>query len=308
MMGALRWKFLLVMLGVCLVAGTAGAANITIDDGMTPNATWGVGATGQGGEDQEVESGCLMGQEWDVEGMFLTGTTLALVGGWDFENGLSDPQYPNNPDDHHSASGDIFIATGDAPTYGEDAAGVTSSKMSAYGYDYVIDVNWLAGTYTVFSDSDNHLVDTVTEANNQAANPYRRESGGEEITSAAGNFTSYGYEGDDPLPTEYANEGFDGTDYTDGSHAYNKEGTPYDAEGQRYAVTFDLGWLDDILGTSQDEVWFHFTEQCGNDSAMGNVTDWSEESQVVVPEPASMGLLGFGLFGLLATRIRRKRL
>jgi hypothetical protein len=41
-------------------------------------------------EDQEVEPDCAIGQEWDVEAFFLNGTELAMVGGYDFKNGLND--------------------------------------------------------------------------------------------------------------------------------------------------------------------------------------------------------------------------
>jgi PEP-CTERM motif len=67
-------------------ANTLGL-NITIADG---NAAPGYTGIGQGGEDNETEGypPTLQSQSWDLEGMFLNGNSLAMVGGFKFDTGV----------------------------------------------------------------------------------------------------------------------------------------------------------------------------------------------------------------------------
>ena len=74
------------------VTGIASALNVTIYDRQ-----------GSGGEDNETEPNTLTGQHWDLEAFFLDGTLLTLVGGFDFENGVTD-KYGRD-----WAPGDIFV-------------------------------------------------------------------------------------------------------------------------------------------------------------------------------------------------------
>ena len=86
-------------------------------------------------EDQEVEPGAVPGQQWDLEGFFLSDGTgeeetnqLALVGGFDFAEGETWVE-----------SGDIFIDTDLGTDY----------------YDYVLDLNFQTSgsyTYTVYQN------------------------------------------------------------------------------------------------------------------------------------------------------------
>lgn len=163
-------------------------------------------------------------------------------------------------------SGDIFVALDTAPIYG--GTGGNSTSMGFYNYDYVIDVDWTNGTYQVFNGDK---VNIVSLAQNNGSNPWRRASGGTLISS--GSFINQ--EG-----LTDAQTGFLG--------------------GTHNQVSFDLGWLTHLLNPQvENDVWFHFTEQCGNDNLMGH---W----QTPVPEPASLGLLGMGVMGILATRIRKR--
>ena len=91
--------FKIYLFSILMVFWAAGIAfaislgtNITIWDGVSSSSDWhGIQ------EDQEVEPGCIPGQLWDLEGFFLDGTMLTMVGGFDFENGYGGYQ-----------SGDIF--------------------------------------------------------------------------------------------------------------------------------------------------------------------------------------------------------
>jgi len=149
--------FLVVVLGVFLFAGSAFAGNITIYDNR------GYTGSGQGGEDAETEPGMIATQVWDLEGFFLNGTNLSMVGGWDFINGAAGYTYK---------SGDIFIdTTGDA-WYGKDG-----TPPLNYGYEYAIDVNWTGGTYSVYTLDSTSILEQVSETYNQIeSNPYRLTS------------------------------------------------------------------------------------------------------------------------------------
>ena len=148
-------KFILAIATIFLfvIGANAYAANITIPDGVSSGTGW-YGAQ----EDQEVEPNCLTGQVWDLEGFFLNGTTLTMVGGYDFVNGEGGWD-----------SGDIFIDTD-----------------NTNGYDYVLDMNFGSSTYSVYSiDSDATLLN-VYYTQNQASNPWRYESGGSLVGNNAG--------------------------------------------------------------------------------------------------------------------------
>ena len=92
-----------LMLFLC--AGSALATNITILDGNANSETGWYGK----GEDQEVEPGMVANQNWDMEGFFLDGLTLTIVGGFDFINGVVGNQ--DSGVDRKWTSGDIFIDT-----------------------------------------------------------------------------------------------------------------------------------------------------------------------------------------------------
>jgi hypothetical protein len=160
--------------------------------------------------------------------------------------------------------------------------------MKDYRYNYVIDVDWAKGRYTVWTNAGEGdvptPVDIVLFEQNYGANPWARNGGGTEIASGAGTFSM--------ISASDAQTGFIG--------------------GTHNSVSFDLTWLAGILGedATTTPMWFHFTEECGNDNLMGNLPGGWQPGPItppgVVPEPASMGILGMGLLGLIATRLRKK--
>ena len=121
-----------------------GWQNITTYDGMSGDYGSKTNSWWNTNEDQEVEPGAATGQEWDLEGFFLSDGTgdaeadsLALVGGFDFAGG-----------EDWVDSGDIFIDT----------------DMETDYYDYVMDLNFQTSgshTYTVYQN-DGSLQYNVT--------------------------------------------------------------------------------------------------------------------------------------------------
>ncbi len=160
-------------LGLVLMSMPAAFAielgtNITIYDGSTYGTNSWYGTQ----EDNEVEWQSVANQSWDLEGMFLKGTTLSLVGGWDFTNETlhSAPSQYDRDGDKYYTSGDVFI----------DVDGVS-------GYDEVFDVAWADGNYTLYKlDADSKYL-TTTYVNE--SNPWKYLSDGDIVTNASGSFS-----------------------------------------------------------------------------------------------------------------------
>jgi hypothetical protein len=72
-----------------------------------------------------------------------------------------------------------------------------------------------------------------------------------------------------------------------GSGIIGYPGNFNDGEGTHYLISVDLGALNLPIGT---QFTSHFAYECGNDNLMGK--------GIVVPEPATIFLLGSGLLGL----------
>ena len=141
--------FIIFVLGIIPILGFA--AQITMFDNQKDDSinTW----YNTTGEDQEVEPGAVFSQDWDLEGMFFDGTSLSIVGGWNFKNGVGSV-----------GSGDIFISTMGKVSYG---SGIIDSNTNqpvnnSFGYNYVFDVNWQSNTYTLWEINENTQVTTAT--------------------------------------------------------------------------------------------------------------------------------------------------
>ena len=137
--------------------------NITIADQHTSSKSW------EGNyEDQETEPGTVHSQQWDLEGMFLDGTKLTLVGGYDFKNGYGGTR-----------SGDIFVDINGNAQYGSTNSSTSknSNTKNLSGYDLVLDLDFVSMTFDVIElIQGTSVVRTGTDI--ALSNPWRWVSGG----------------------------------------------------------------------------------------------------------------------------------
>ena len=229
MKGDILTALLVTGTALCAASQVALGANITISDRVSSGTGW------YGNhEDQEVEPNCITGQAWDLESFELTGTTLTLTGGWNFQNG-----YDRN------ASGDIFIdVNGDAvfgqDVYGGSGDGNRSQLNSSYDYDYVIHFNDRSGTtiggggYQVIRLAPDTVVNVTSGyyRQNDESSPWVYASGGEQVGSGSAGFDDF-----------------------------------VDSQGVHFTMAVDVGFLGDV-----SDALFKFTMQCGNDNLIGQGT------------------------------------
>lgn len=276
-----KWLVGVLILGVCLASGSAFAVytDITIPDLEGVGTGW-YGAQ----EDNEVEPNCVQSQSWDMEAFMLDGTTLSLVGGWNFQTGVA-----GRPGGGNWESGDIFIDVNLDALYGPAAVNLPRDDNNNtvnlnFLYDYVLDVDWATGQYTAWSLLNTSTVQLSESyyGQNEEANPYRYVSGG-----------------GGPVATGQLTFG-----------AWDNSATGFLGDGTHNAASVDLSWLGvllpgynpDPLATWSSDVMFHFTQQCGNDNLMGLGQFGGKGSENNVPEPATMVLMGLSLLGLAARK------
>ena len=267
--------------------------DITLFDQVTKVRTasgtkiwWGDGSNAAGvqhpdtrgiAEDNETEPNTAIGQEWDLEAMQVNGTTLSLIGGFDFMAG------------HDGlASGDIFIDVDGDAVWAEDIGGGSTAvkSNSMFKYDYVIDlqqtvngsydstVSSIGTKYTVYKiDETSDQVISVSVSGNAESNPWIYHSGGEAVAGHVNRDIAVGtYTG-----TEYAGWGSNDT---------------------HHMLQFDLGFLG---GFVPDGTLFKFTMECGNDNLVGRYSHVPDMGGTVV-------LLGGGLLALGGMRRWSRRL
>jgi len=126
-------------------------------------------------EDNEVEPNAVTGQQWDLEGFFLSdgtnedvpGNTLALVGGFDFASGVDGV-----------GAGDIFI----------------DAELGNDYYEYVMDLNFGSNTYDLIQldpGKTDEQIQYVSQSGvasplpNPGVVPYKYSGGGYSLGSFA---------------------------------------------------------------------------------------------------------------------------
>ena len=171
-------------------------------------------------------------------------------------------------------SGDIFISTVDGgPVYGHkkrtSGGDFTQDVSNSYKYDYVLDLNFKDSSYQVYKIDESTIVTTAIYDENEGSSPWQFNSEGNNgVFVESGTFT---YLAD--VSTDFLG---------------------MDSNNIHYSLTgFDLSFLGHKTG-----FYSHFTMECGNDNLMGKGT--------VVPEPATLILLGSGLAGLAFYRRKKK--
>ncbi|WP_196161039.1 PEP-CTERM sorting domain-containing protein [Reinekea sp. G2M2-21] len=234
-------------------------------------------------EDNEAEPGMVQSQVWDLEGFFLEGTTLSMVGGYNYWSGQASGSGNGGTDgDGIFSSGDLFLSVG-KPLFGASdvangAANGNVVESNSYGYDYVFDLDFDTNAWSLYAIDESTDVVTSYYRQNYQSNPWQFEATSGMQSLASGSI--------------FGSESQTYSDAETGKSSWNG--------GTHYVAGLDLTALYAQL--SGDETLFaHFTMECGNDNLMGS---WEYTD---VPEPATFALFTMGLGGLYLSRRKTKK-
>jgi hypothetical protein len=225
--------------------------------------------------DDHVSPGCVTGNQWDLESTLLDGSNLSIVSSYNLKDGQFAPGWNKT-----FTSGDIFIdINGDAVNASNPLVGDltynNNFSNSLVNYDYVLDLDISANTYTAFKLNGGSTLSNVYWDNfNSQGNPFQYVSGGTQI----GGTYSLTYK------TGLADNAALGY-------------TSWESPTLHNSVTVDLAKLG---LTDGQQFTSHFTIGCGNDVAVG-------QGKIKVPEPGSFSMILIGLLSLAGGVVLRKR-
>lgn len=300
----------LLAAGSLLVSASSAFAlnfNITVADNRNSPGTYnsftgsgggGLGSNtagvGFGQEDQETEPGTISNQLWDMEAFVVDNEALKLyiVGGYNMQNGEAGS---GGVVSGRLLPGDLFIKVGGTqplpnPTTNTPAT-VVNSTYGNNGYTYAIDLSLpLPGTGTFGSTTNrynlnaNSVLDTVIY-DSFGANPWKFNSGATSTSTVGISYTTGLLNGAAQL------------------NALNLGGLLGAAVGSgrvHNIMEVDLSFLAGV----QDDVYFSYTMECGNDSLKGLYSGGFDS----VPDGAtSILLIALGLVSMVVFGSKRRK-
>ncbi len=256
------WAGLAVgMLGLALAQGV-NALDITIADPHRDKLFDGTKTGPALPENNRVEWNALAGQTWDLEQFDVSGSKLAMTGGFNYLTGKGAGVSFVVP------MGDIFVYIGQVPYSIPDGPEDHNGPwVGAGAWDYVIAFERQAGTLLESNIKE-------TSSGSGKVNYAIVNSGTIALTQGTGTLNT-------GLPWRYND-----------TVTYNKMAdysTSTDAEGKHYSLSnIDLSPI--LAAAAGQPVYLHATFRCGNDVMWG---------QVPVPDGGlTVTLLGMGLVGL----------